>query len=208
MKGRFLFLLLATCSTVLATAQTTIANSDGTYSLFYYSSCGSTIIFPDGSHALLVDYDSTYSILVYPDFSFSRIFYNGSATTIVHPDYSYSILFNDAPTSAAVPPPSNDTSFSNSISDAAKNATDTGYILLSDDVTIKPDPGEARYILLNTLVDTATMRSMSLLPEPPLSAPVQNQHADAGPDFPPTGYKQPDTGNSGSLPDPVSFKNR
>lgn len=159
MKKRLLFLLLATGGTALVTAQTTISNTDGTYSLFYYSPYGSTIIYPDGSHALMVDHDSTASTIIYSDFSYSRIFYNGSATTVVHSDFSYTVFYNEYATPAAPLPHPDDPLFSAGVSDTIKNAADTGYFLLSDDATVKPDPEEARYILLNDLVDTATMRS-------------------------------------------------
>ncbi|MCD2422587.1 hypothetical protein LQ567_07415 [Niabella pedocola] len=178
MKRRLLFLFFVTGCAAPATAQTSISNGDGTYSLFYYSPYGSTIIYPDGTHALLVDYDSTHSMLVYSDFSFSRFFYNGSTTTIVHSDYSYAIFHNAGPAPAADPIPPDDTLFSAGISDTIKNKANNGYFLLSDDTTIKPDPGEARYILLNNLVDTITMRSRSAPPQQPPSDPAA--HPDDG----------------------------
>ncbi|MBO9592701.1 MAG: hypothetical protein J7599_07295 [Niabella sp.] len=161
MKRRLLFLFFATGCAGLAAAQTSISNADGTYSLFYYSPYGSTIIYPDGTHAILVDYDSTYSMLVYSYFSFSRLFYNGPATTIVHSDGSFTVFHNDEPAPAAGMPLPDDTLFSADIPDTTKHATDTAYFLLSDDTTVKPDPQEARYILLNDPADTVTMRSRS-----------------------------------------------
>lgn len=161
MKKLLFFLLLVPGTSV---AQTSISNPDGTYSLFYYSPYGSTIIYSDGSHALVADHDSASATIVYPDFSYSRIFYNGPVTTVIHSDFSYSITIDDAPN------PETDSSSTYDEAPVGVNSTaDTGYILLSEDSTaaLKPDPGEAHYILLNNLVDTTTMRSNRSLPGTP-----------------------------------------
>jgi|GEM_PF-4132938 len=159
MKRRLLFLLLTTGGFHMVTAQTFLSNADGTYSRFYYSPYGSTVIYPDGSHAVMYDLDSTQSVIIYADFSFSRIFYNGATTTVINSDFSASVIRNEAPVSFREP---DTAAFYGAVPDRVKNSTDTGYILLSDDVVLKPDPREAEYILLNDLVDTTTMHSRSL----------------------------------------------
>ncbi|WP_300596185.1 hypothetical protein [Niabella sp.] len=190
MKRQLLLLFLTTGTTALLTAQTTISNSDGSYSLFYYSPYGSTIIYPDGSHARWIDYDSTSSILVYADFSFSRFFYSGSTTTIVHSDWSYSILHNDEPVPAPDTLPPYDTAFSDKSAGSVKNTTGDSYILLSDDSIVKPDPREAQYILLNNLIDSTTMRSRPLVPEEQSPVPAENQAPPNKPAPLPAGNKQ------------------
>lgn len=175
MKRRLLFLLFATGSFHMVIAQTFISNTDGSYSSFYYSPYGSTIIYPDGSHATLYDHDSTSATIIYADFSFSRIFYNDATTTIINSDFSFSVFPNETPASFREP----DTT-RGAAPDTIKNAVDTGYILLSDDPVVKPDPREAEYILLNNLVDTTTMRSRSKPREQHRSGPqeIQTKTAD------------------------------
>ncbi|WP_018628769.1 hypothetical protein [Niabella aurantiaca] len=190
MKRLLIILLLVPGA---STAQTTISNPDGTYSFFYYSPYGSTIIYPDGSHAIVVDQDSTAATIVYPDFSFSRIFYDGPVTTIVHSDFSYSVMVSDAAQPVAPSPERDSASLYNDVPATVKSAADTGYILLSDDpaAAVRPNPGEAHYILLNDLVDTVTMHSnRSKSPGERLPDTGKNTASHSEPVPAPTGEKQ------------------